>query len=104
MFHNASGKFETERIVPDDTNVTFGGIEVLAYHSFSCKTTKPIPTPENLEDGAGFVFFNKHSTDTRRRASAVTMHDGEQVTATENGKPARPRKKIPLLTEKNVGF
>ena len=37
----------------------------------------------------GFRFFiNKHSTDTRHRASAVTMHDGKQVRAIKNGKLA----------------
>ena len=56
MFHNSIGKIESERIVPDDTYVTFGGSELLAYHSFCSKTTKPIPTPENPEDAAGSVL------------------------------------------------
>ena len=36
-------------------------------------------------------FVNKHSTDTRHRASAVTMHVGEQVTVIKNGELARFR-------------
>ena len=53
---NSSGKFKSERIVPDDTYVTFGGSELLAYQIFCWKTTKPIATPENLVEVAGSVF------------------------------------------------
>ena len=55
MFHNSSRKILSERIVPDDTHVTFGGSELLASQSFCWKTIEPIATPENLEV-AGSVF------------------------------------------------
>ena len=82
-------------IVTDDAYVTFGGGELLAYHSFCWKTAKPIPNPENPEVAGSVLFFvNEHSTDTQHRASAVTMHDGEQLTAIKNGKLARSPEQI----------
>ena len=57
MFHNSIGKIESKSIVPDDTYLTFGGIELPAYHIFCWKTTKPIQTIEKLEKVAGFVFY-----------------------------------------------
>ena len=88
-FTTTSGKIESERIVTYDRYVTFGDGELLAYHSFCWKTTKPIPTPVNLEEAAGSVFVQTHSTDTRHRASTVTRQDDQEVTAIKNGKLAR---------------
>ena len=56
MFHKPSGKIQTERIVTGDTYLTFGGSELLAYHSFCWKTPKPIPSTEKFEKVAGSVF------------------------------------------------
>ena len=44
MFHNSMGEIECARIVPVDTYVAIGGTELLVYHRFRWKTTKPIPT------------------------------------------------------------
>ena len=50
------GKIESESIVPEDTYVIIGRIELLAYHSFCWKTTKPFPTLGKLEKVANSVF------------------------------------------------
>ena len=50
------------------------------------------------------VFVKKHCTDTRRRASAVTMHDGEQITAIKIGKLARSPKQNSLTGSESTGL
>ena len=88
-FTTTSGKNESERIVTDDTYVYNCWKRAARIPQFLLKTTKPIQLQKTLRQLRVPFFVNKHSTDTRHRATAVTMHDGEQVTAIKNGKLAR---------------
>ena len=56
MFQNSIGKIEIEIIFPEDTYVTIGRIELLAYHSFCWKTTKPIHALGKPEKVASSLF------------------------------------------------
>ena len=87
-----------------------GGSELLAYDSCCRKTTKLNPNLENLRKLRVPFFVFKHSTDTRCRASSVTMHDGEQITTIKNQKLAQYQKQNSLTDKneckflKNTGF
>ena len=82
----------------------FGGSELLAYDSCCRKTTKLNPKLENLRKLRVPFFVNKHSTDTRCRASSVTMHDGEQITAIQNQKLAQHQKQNSLTDKSECKF
>ena len=59
-----------------------------------------IPQLENLRKSRVPFFVNKHSTETRCRASSVTMRVGQRITAIKNRKLAEHRKQN-LLTDKS---
>ena len=59
-----------------------------------------IPQLENLKKSRVPFFVNKHSTETRCRASSVTMRVGQRITAIKNRKLAEHRKQN-LLTDKS---
>ena len=61
-------------------------------------------TNSNSRRSCAFRFLLSNCTDTLRRASAVTMHDGEQITAIKNGKLARSRKQNWLTDSESTGL